>query len=103
MVLVNETFSVDINHSDDWIKWIQEQYIPALVESKLLENCILSRVQNSQIQGAESFALQFVVTNESKLTIWKENLDPELKQKLNAKFAGRYASFQTFLNIISNH
>lgn len=103
MLLINETFSVDINHSEEWLQWIQETYIPLLKDSNLMEKFTLSQVNNSDIQGARSFALQFVVTSEGKMTIWKENLEPQLKQQLNRKFAGRFASFQTVLNIISTH
>lgn len=103
MLLINETFSVDINHSDEWLEWIQINYIPSLKESKLMDRFTLSQVDNSEIQGARSYALQFVVSSKSKMDVWKENLEPNLKQELNRKFAGRYASFQTVLKIISTH
>ena len=102
-ILLNETYAIEQSIATDWQSWMNEIYIPMALASGFVERYIFSEVNNGVHEGAISFALQFVLKDKPSLYAFEKDADRELKSKRNQKFAGKYASFPTILNIINQN
>jgi len=102
-ILLNETYAVAQESAAEWQKWMTENYIPGAMASGLIDSYIFSEVNNGDNEGALSFALQFILKDRPALWSFEKDTDRTLKEQMTQKFAGKYASFPTILNIINQN
>ncbi len=97
--LFNITFNVEDDVRDEWLRYMEEEFVPKMTRSGLLRDALLTELMLNEPQGT-SYALQFVSDSPESL---RQFFDRELDSILSdhrQKFGDRVVFFPTTMKII---
>lgn len=100
MVLYNTTFVMDANIGEDFLGFVEKQWLPIAQKSGLMKEVKILKMVEELEQGNATFSVQvFLKTMDDVLTFQKTH-EVEMTLGLNIRFKGQYASFSTKLWVI---
>ncbi|MFV8225512.1 DUF4286 family protein [Christiangramia aquimixticola] len=100
MYIYNVTINVQEEIHDQWVKWMKEEHIPEMLDTKKFQKALMTRVLVEEPMGGITYSVQY--TTESKAMLEKyyaENAD-KMRSK-SKKFEGKFVAFRTELEVIS--
>ena len=100
MIIYNVTINVQEDIHDKWLKWMQEEHIPDMLNTKKFSKALMTKVLVQEPMGGITYSVQY--TTESKEMLEKyygENAE-ELRSKSKA-FEGKFVAFRTELEVIT--
>lgn len=100
MILYNVTVSIDNTVADEWLQWMKEVHIPEVMETGYFLANQICRVMEDEDTGGTTYAVQYTCRSVKDLQEYQREYSPALQQKVNDRYAGRYAAFRTMLEIV---
>jgi len=100
MIIYNVTINVQEDIHDKWLKWMKEEHIPDMLNTKKFTKALMTKVLVQEAMGGITYSVQY--TTESKEMLEKyytENAD-EMRSK-SKTFEGKFVAFRTELEVIS--
>ncbi len=97
MLLYNVTVGIDKEIEKEWIAWIKQYYIPAVLETGFFTNSKLYRVTTHDDETSVSYSIQLFT---DKIENVVQYLDQQTKGIIEAhrlKFKDRHVVFNTLL------
>ena len=97
MILFNITVNISHAAEKEWLKYMKETHIPAImasglpVETKLLR--LLTEIEN---EGA-TYTNQFIFRTMEDFMAYQTEFQADLQERHHEKFNGQYVSFRTLL------
>ena len=101
MVLYNVTVSIDAAVEQEWLRWMQEEHIPAVMQTACFEECKLSRV-NGEEDGGKTYAVLYLAPDQETLDRYQANFAPALQKDHTDRFLGKFAAFRTTLSVVKS-
>ncbi len=102
MIYYNVTSQIDINIEAEWVRWMQEEHIPEMLNTKYFIEVKLLKI-NLDDKSTCTYAAQYLSSSESSLNKYINNNDNILKEKTIKNFGDKVLSFSTKLKVISEH
>ncbi|MFA7272278.1 MAG: DUF4286 family protein [Crocinitomicaceae bacterium] len=99
MILYNVTVSIDPAVSDEWVAYMREKHIPEVLETGCFLEARLCRV-NGEEEGGKTYATTYLCASQELFDHYEQHHAGELRKEFNAKWAGKHASFRTFLDLV---
>lgn len=99
MILYNVTVSIDATVGEEWLAYMREKHIPEVMETGHFLEARLCRV-NGEEEGGMTFATTYLCESESVFEEYERKHAADLRKEFNEKWAGKFASFRTFLNVV---
>ena len=103
MYIYNVTTNIEASIHDDWLKWMQETHIPDVLATGKFLNAKMSKVLVEEDMGGITYSVQFTTTDKKILQEYYRDDAPRLRQEAQTLFAGKFVSFRTELEIVSEH
>lgn len=100
MVIYNVTVSIDNNVAEEWLQWMKDVHIPEVMATGYFLANQICRVMGEEDTGGTTYAVQYTCRSAEDLMEYQRDHSPELQQKVNARYAGKYASFRTMLEVV---
>lgn len=100
MIIYNTTYQVDINDARNFVIWINESYIPAVIEDGRLKNPRLCQVLSHKEEESECFTLQWEVENSAELHKWHTTIGMKLNEDMMKVFKNKVVGFPTLMEVI---
>jgi len=100
MIIYNVTINVQEDIHDKWLKWMKEEHIPDMLETKKFSKALMTKVLVKEEMGGITYSVQY--TTESKEML--ESYYAENAQELRASskpFEGKFVAFRTELEVIT--
>lgn len=103
MIIYNVTTNIHESAHDQWINWMQEKHIPAMIATGKFISARLVRVMIEEEMGGVTYSVQY--TTDSKATLEKYYLEDQagFQEEAMKLFADKMLSFRTELEVISEH
>ena len=101
MVLYNVTVSIDAAIEHDWLSWMQQEHIPAVMQTGCFEECKLSRV-NGEEDGGKTYAVLYLAPDQATLDHYQAHFAPALQKDHLDRYQGKFAAFRTTLNVVKS-
>ena len=103
MIIYNVTTNIHESAHDQWMNWMQEKHIPAMIATGKFISARLVRVLVEEEMGGVTYSVQY--TTDSKATLEKYYLEDQegFQQEAMKLFADKMLSFRTELEVISEH
>lgn len=96
IIIYSETTAVAESVEQNWLKFMKEDHIPALMETGLFIDFRFVRIPESE--GVDrSYNLQLRCENLDKFNEFKAFHENKFKQAVSKKFQGNFGSFQSRL------
>jgi len=99
MILYNLTFNVEDDVKDDWLDYMKNRFIPAMLESGLLTMPVLSELLLDEPQGT-SYALHFQVNDMEDLRRFQRKEWRPILEALYKQFGDKVVFFPTEMKVI---
>ena len=103
MYIYNVTTNIEASVHDEWLKWMQETHIPDVLATGKFLNAKMSKVLVEEDMGGITYSVQFTTTDKKILQEYYRDDAPRLRQEAQTLFAGKFVSFRTELEIVSEH
>jgi hypothetical protein len=99
MLLYNVTIIIEEESAAEWLKWMKDIHIPAVMETgKFVSNRLL-KVLDSPNEGV-TYCAQYVAESEADYNDYQLNYAPSLQAELQTKFENKHVAFRTLMEFI---
>ncbi len=100
MYIYNITTNISEEIKFDWLYWMKQTFIPAMLASGKFKKAIISQVLVEEDMGGITYSTQYISENKTMVDSFVAN---ELDEILSthSKFKGSYVDFSTGLQVIS--
>lgn len=99
MLLYNVTVIIEEDSASEWLRWMEETHIPAVMETgKFVSNRLL-RVLDSPNEGV-TFCTQYIAENRADYDDYQLNYAPALQAELQHQFKDKHVAFRTLMEFV---
>jgi len=99
MILLNITNIVSDQMVDQYMSWLQKEYIPLIQETEQFDEIKLLKILDSPNEG-HSFSLQLVTADLKHITTFKQTLYILLQQKMQQEMQGHLFLFDSTMQFL---
>ncbi len=100
MYILNITTNIANKAEQEWLQWMQDTFIPAMLGTKKFNKALLSKVQVEEEMGGITYSTQYFAASKNDVkAFYKE--DQDLIISKYTKFKGMYVDFSTELEVIN--
>ncbi len=96
MLLYNVTLIIEDTAVEEWLSWMHETHIPAVLATEKFVSHRLLKVLDSPNEGV-TYCVQYVVENSSNYEDYLLNFEPALQADLQQKFENRFVAYRTLM------
>lgn len=100
MHIYNVTLNIEEAVHDEWLKWMKEEYIPAMLATGKFTQALMSRVLVEEEMGGITYSVQYQTPSMQVLQQYFREDQPRMHQKL-AKYQGKVVFFSTAMKVIA--
>lgn len=100
MIIYNITIKVDWVVAEEWVNWMHETYIPAVVTTGCFEKHQFVRLLQVDETEGPTYAIQFYAQQLSKYDYYLQNFAPGLRQEIKNKWGEKYVDFHTLMQVV---
>jgi hypothetical protein len=97
MILYNVTINIDNSCHDEWLAWMKNEYIPALMATGLFVRNTILRLMNEEDNGGTTYAFQYYLHNIEDLAAYENTYAPLHQAEQAKRYSEKFVSFQTIL------
>lgn len=103
MYIYNVTTNIEESVHHEWLTWMKEIHIPDVLATGKFLSAKMARVLVEEELGGTTYSVQFTTVDKETLErYYREDAD-RLRQDATQRFAGKFVSFRTELEIVSEH
>lgn len=102
MLLYNITNKIDHAIHDEWVSWMQQVYIPHMMESGVFEDYKFSRLMGVDESDGLTYALQLTVSSRPAFDIYQEKFAYGHQQMHDTRYRGNFVTFRSVLQVIDH-
>lgn len=101
MIIYNVTSKVDWSIHDAWVKWMQEEHMPEVVQTGCFTQYQLLRILETDEAEGPTYAAQYFAENKLQQEEYIEKFSPSLRRKAHEKWGARLISFRSIMQVIN--
>lgn len=99
MILYNVTSSLDPSIADEWLTYMRTHHLDDVVGTGCFIRAQLLRLLNEEDNGI-TYAAQYYAVSLEQLEAYQQHFAPALRADMEKRFAGKYHSFRTVLEVV---
>jgi len=100
MLLYNVTFGIDKQIEEEWISWMKENYIPALMQTGLFTDYKMYKVLTHDDESSVSYSVQCFSNTIDQVLKYLNDFAPALVEVHRLRFKDKHVAFNTLLQEI---
>lgn len=98
MVLYNVTVNIDDDVEQDWVEWMKEEHIPAIMKTGYFtEYRIMRMLSESPDATGNTYAVQYLANTLAEVETYLETDAPKLQKQSIIRYGTKMAAFRTVL------
>jgi hypothetical protein len=97
MLLYNVTVGIDKDIELEWLQWMKENHIPAVMQTGMFVSSKLYKVLHDQDDGTISYSVQYFAETIDQVQQYLEVFAPVLIEEHRHRFINKHVVFQTLL------
>jgi phosphoribosylamine-glycine ligase len=103
MILYNVTVNIHESVQDQWLKWMQQTRIPAILATGKFSSAKIVKVLIEEEMGGTTYSIQFTTDCKATLEQYYAEDAPRFRQESYQLFGEKMLTFRTELEVISEH
>ena len=97
MLLYNVTVGIDKDSEAEWLQYMRDRHIKAVLDTGLFVSYKLYKVLHDQDDGTISYSVQYFAKTIEDVHQYLETFAPALIEEHRRKFHNRHVAFRTLL------
>ncbi|MEL6274757.1 MAG: DUF4286 family protein [Bacteroidota bacterium] len=102
MIIYNTTTKVDHSIHATWLKWMQQEYIPMVMESGYFTDYKLARLLGVDESDGITYAFQLSLANRVTFNLYQQKKALHHQSTFDKKYGERALSFRSVLDVVSH-
>lgn len=102
MYIYNVTTNVAESTIEEWLNWVKETHIPAMIATGCFTGAKLTRVMVQEEMGGNTYSIQYSVKNKETFKEYYLSHAAKMNVIIEKKFSGNYVQFQTELEVLAD-
>ncbi|MDB4297496.1 DUF4286 family protein [Flavobacteriaceae bacterium] len=102
MYIYNVTTNIEAAAEQEWITWMKEIHIPAMIGTGCFTGAKLARVMIQEEMGGKTYSIQYAVKDKETFKGYYTVYAADMNTRVEKKFSGRYVQFQTELEVVAD-
>ncbi len=102
MFIYNVTVNIEETEQKEWLNWMKETHIPAMLATGKFSQAKMSRVLINEEMGGVTYAVQYTTDSYETLEKYYKEDAPKLREEGLKRFKDKFVAFRTELKVISN-
>lgn len=99
MIIYNVTINVDDDVHYQWLKWMQNEHIPAVLSTGLFTGYRICRLLDVEDEGT-TYSVQYSCNSLIEYNDYKANHASRLQKEALDAFGTKFTAFRTLLEVI---
>ncbi|GAA4311963.1 DUF4286 family protein [Pontixanthobacter gangjinensis] len=100
MIIYNVTINVQEDIHDKWVKWMKEEHIPDMLDTKKFTRALMTKVMVKEPMGGITYSVQYTAESKEMLERYYSEDADDLRAR-SKPFEGKFVAFRTELEVIS--
>ncbi|NJB81616.1 DUF4286 family protein [Wenyingzhuangia aestuarii] len=102
MYIYNVTTNIELEIEQEWLSYIKNTHIPAMIATGCFTGAKLTRVMVHEEKGGKTYSIQYAVKDKETFKGYYVAYASDMNTTLDNLFKGNYVSFQTELEVIED-
>lgn len=99
MIIYNVTVNIENDVREEWLNWMKEIHVPDVMRTGYFVGNKICKVLVDEEQGT-TYSIQYTCVNMKDLEEYQREHAPRLQKEHAEKFANKFVSFRTLLEIV---
>ena len=99
MILYNITVSVNQEGVKEWLEYMMNDHIPAVMQTGHFRDYKLCRVEGDE-QGGETYAVQYLAFSTKAFNTYNTDCAPDLQADFHKTWGSKAVAFRTILPVL---
>ena len=100
MIIYNVTVKIDSEVHDEWLSWMKNVHIPAVMETGyFLENRVC-KILHDENDGGIGYAIQYNAAKMADLEEYIQKAAPALQKEHTERYQNKFVAFRTLLEVV---
>lgn len=100
MIVSNITIKVEWSIATDWLQWMKEIHIPAVLSTGCFDKHQLVRLLQVDEMEGPTYAAQFYAPSLSKYDYFLQHYAADFRKEIAAKWGEKYVDFKTLMQLV---
>lgn len=101
MIVYNVTCNVGSHLAEEWLKWMQEEHIPEVMQTGCFTECkILKLLTEAQDNEGINYAIQYIANSLENYHHYRDQFGPSLQAKTKEKYGDSVLAYRSLLEVI---
>jgi len=100
-LIYNVTSKVSHGIHKEWLKWMQEEHIPAVLATGCFFKATVLRLKEVDDDEGPTYAVQYHATRESDYERYISNFSATLRQQGLDKWSNQFIAFRTVMQVVN--
>jgi len=97
MFLFNETIGIDKTAEQEWLSWMKERHIPAVMSTSMFTSSKIYKVLHDNEDETVSYSVQYFAESIDNVQQYLDVFAPKILAEFQQKFKDRHVTFRTLL------
>jgi hypothetical protein len=100
MIIYNVTINIDADVHLDWLEWMKNEHIPAVMATNMFVEYRFARVMSEEAAEGFTYSVQYLVNDIGDYEIYRATYAPALQAETEKRYKGKFVAFRTMLKIV---
>lgn len=101
MILYNVTVKIDRSVQEEWLAWMQEIHIPAVMDTGFfIRNMVLRLLDPPADDEGVTFAIQYYCKHIGALKRYLDEEASALQAEHSRRYEGKFVAFRTIMKVV---
>lgn len=100
MIIYNETIIVDESVHQQWLSWIQAEYIPQVMQTGYFKSYTILSVLDSPNEGV-TYCIQYLTDSRENYNNFSQHHMPRLQNIHMQRFENQFVLFNTLMKTVN--
>ena len=101
MYIYNVTTKVHTSIQNEWLKWLQEEHIPEILETGCFTSTSILQLLEIDDSEGPTFAVQYSSESKGLYNLYTEKFAGNMRQKSFDKWGDKVIAFRSLMQVIS--
>lgn len=101
MIIYNVTMKADHAIAADWLAWLKEEHIPAMIGTGCFTHAVILYLPEAEDEEGVTYAVQYHAGSPALYNQYSEKFAAGMQQKAGDKWGDQLIAFHTLMQVVN--
>lgn len=101
MIIYNVTIKVDPSIADQWLSWMNEEHIPAMIATGCFEKATILKLLELDESDGLTYAVQYAAKDKEVYDLYIDKYSVIMRNESFAKWGDKFIAFRSVMQVVN--